>query len=126
METEREVLAHYFADEWLMVTENTYEQFEELMNDAKEAESMVSLSSKLQEEWERLAEQVSDLVEEQISETASLYVRQLLQGWGSYPFDIIARRALEKKAEIFSPDNDDVETVAWSSSNPTGERLSNV
>ena len=100
MTTEREVLAHYFADEWLMVTENTYEQFEELMNDAKEAESMVALSSKLQEEWERLAEQVSDLVEEQISETASLYIRQLLQGWGSYPFDIIARRALEKKAEV--------------------------
>ena len=100
METEREVLAHYFADEWLMVTENTYEQFEELMKDAKEAESMVSLSSKLQEEWERLAEQVSDLVEEQISETASLYIRQLIQGWGSYPFDIIARRALEKKAEV--------------------------
>ena len=100
METEREVLANYFADEWLVVTENTYEQFEELMRDAKEAESMVSLSSKLQEEWERLAEQVSDLVEEQISETASLYIRQLLQGWGSYPFDIIARRALEKKAEV--------------------------
>ena len=100
METERDIIAHYFADEWLMVTENTHEQFEELMRDTEEAEGLVELSEKLREEWETLAGQVCDLVEENISETASLYIKQLLQGWGSYPFDIIARRALEKKVEV--------------------------
>lgn len=97
---ERDIIAHYFADEWLMVTENTQEQFDLLMKDVENSDSMVALSSKLQDEWEQLAEKVSDLVEENISETASLYIKQLLQGWGSYPFDLIAKRAIEKRAEV--------------------------
>lgn len=101
--TTRDVLAHHFADEWLLVTENTREQAEELYRDAKEAlesETPVAvLGDQLREEWEQLAEQVKDLVTEQISETAGLYISQMLQGWGTYPFDIIARRAIEQVKE---------------------------
>lgn len=86
---------------------------------------MSEISDNLRQEWEQLAEQVIELVEENISPIAGMFISQILQGQGSRPFDIIARRVLEMKAEAFSPD-DDVETVAWSSSNPTGERLSNV
>ena len=50
------------------------------------------------EERQALAKQVSELVEEKISETAGLFIREILQGWGSYPFDLIARRVLELKA----------------------------
>lgn len=83
-----------------MVTENTREQAEELNRDAIEAlksETPVAiLGDKLREDWERLAEQVKDLVDEHISETAGLYIAQMLQGWGTYPFDIIARQTIEQ------------------------------
>ncbi len=96
-ETRREVLADYFAEEWLMVTENTQEQHDLVMEYARESESMVELSDKLRDEWETLASQITALVEEKMSETASLYVAQLLQGWGSYPFDKIARHYMNEK-----------------------------
>jgi hypothetical protein len=38
-----------------------------------------------------------ELVEEKISDTASLFIAQMLQGQGSTPFDIIARRVIELK-----------------------------
>ena len=104
-ETASDVLAHQFANDWLLVTENTREQCEELHANAKEImetypfSPVVILSDKLREEWETLAEQVKDLVTEQISETAGLYITQMLQGWGSYPFDIIARHTIERVKE---------------------------
>ena len=104
-ETASDVLAHQFANDWLLVTENTREQAEELYANAREIiESEIEspvliLSDKLREEWETLAEQVKDLVTEQISETAGLYIAQMLQGWGSYPFDIIARQTIERVKE---------------------------
>lgn len=106
--TASDVIAEQFANDWLLVTENTYEQAEELYSNAREIiESEIEspvliLSDKLREEWETLAEQVKDLVTEQISETAGLYIAQMLQGWGSYPFDIIARRAIEQVKETES------------------------
>jgi hypothetical protein len=87
----RFILAEQFATEWLLVAENDQETYTELM---REAEGMVALSDKLREEWETLAEQVSDLVRDKISETASLFISQILKGQGSLPFDIIARETL--------------------------------
>ena len=98
-QNERDTIAHFLADEWLMVTQNTHDQAEQLYREAKEAESMVELSEKLRDEWETFAEQVTDLVEEHLGEPACLYVGQLLKGWGTYPFDIIARTAIEKVRE---------------------------
>lgn len=97
--TTRDVLAHHFADEWMLVTENEAELTERLYESAKEAlesETPVAvLGDQLREEWEQLAEQVKDLVTEQISDVAGLYISQMLQGWGSYPFDIIARQTIQ-------------------------------
>ena len=111
--TERDIIAHYFADEWMLVAENTGDQAEQLYKDAREAieteannttdeiktPASVILSDKLREDWERLAEQVKDLTTEQISEDAGLFIGQMLQGWGTYPFDIIARRTIERVRE---------------------------
>lgn len=102
-ETERDVLAHHFASEWLLVTDNEAELNERLNDSAKEAiESetpVAALGDQLREEWETLAEQVKELVTEHISDVAGLYIGQMLQGWGSYPFDIIARQAIERVKE---------------------------
>ena len=96
-EVRRLVISDWFATEWLMVAENDRESYEQLQENAKESENVVALSDVLREDWERLAEQVTDLVNEQISETAGLFFSQILQGWGSLPFDIIAKQVKESK-----------------------------
>jgi len=88
--------AEQFAEDWLLVAENDYDSYRSLL--ATEGEDVAVISDKLREEWEQLTEQVVELVEEKISPTASLFIGQIIQGWGSYPFDIIARRILELKA----------------------------
>lgn len=93
---ERDIVAQWFANTWLMVAENDRETYESLLE--QEGEEIATISHNLSEEWEQLAKQVSELVEEKISETAGLFIREILQGWGSYPFDLIARRVLELKA----------------------------
>jgi DICT domain-containing protein len=97
-EVRRFIISEWFANEWQLVTMNDNDTYQQLMNDAEGA-SVASLSDKLREDWERLAEQVGELVAEKISETASLYIKQFLQGWGSLPFDIIAREAIKTYEE---------------------------
>lgn len=96
-DTRATAIAEQFAEDWLLVAENDYESYRSLLT--MEGDNVATISDKLREEWEQLAEQVTDLVEEKISPTASLYIGQIIQGWGSYPFNIIARRILEMKAE---------------------------
>lgn len=97
----RIVLAQEFAKDWLLVAQNDGETYEQLVENAKDAVNagrvspLVVLSDGLREEWEHLAEQVTDLVREHISETASLFIAQLLKNQGSLPFDIIARQTLD-------------------------------
>jgi len=101
--TERDILAEWFASEWMLVTENEAKLTDELYESAKEAlesETPVAvLGDKLRDEWETLAEQIKDLVNEKLGEIAGLYVGQILQGWGTYPFDIIARQAIKQVQE---------------------------
>jgi len=94
-DVKRLVIAEQFATEWMMVAENIEETQAELMQDAREAEGVADLSNKLSDEWETLAEQVMDLVTDKISETAGLFIGQMLKGQGSLPFDIIARQTLD-------------------------------
>lgn len=86
----RIVTAQQFAEDWLLVADNDFDTYSALREEANALE-MVSLSDKMREDWERLAEQVVETVRENISETASLFIAQMLQGQGSLPFDIIAR-----------------------------------
>ena len=93
--TIRNTVAEQFANNWLLVAENDYETYRELLE--IEGDNVATISDKLREEWEYLAEQVTELVEREISPTASLFIAQMLQGQGSLPFDLIARRVLELK-----------------------------
>ena len=97
-EMRRLVVAEQFAEDWLLVAENDQKTYEEVMSDAQDA-TVPELSDKLREEWEILTEQVTGLVAEHISETASLFISQILQGQGSLPFDIIAREFIRKHGE---------------------------
>jgi hypothetical protein len=89
--------AEQFANDWLLVAENDYDTYRSLIE--QEGSEVVTISDNLREEWETLTEQVVELVEENISPIAGLFIAQMLQGQGSYPFNIIAQRVLEMKEE---------------------------
>ena len=89
--------AEQFANDWLLVAENDFNSYRELLE--MDGDNVATISEQLREEWEQLAEQVSELVEENISPIAGLFIAQMLQGQGSQPFDLIARRVLEMKKE---------------------------
>lgn len=85
----RKIIASDFADNWLQVAMNDEESYRYLQED-KELE-VAALSKKLSDEWEDLVQTVIELVEDKISESASLFIAQILGNQGSLPFDIIAR-----------------------------------
>jgi hypothetical protein len=87
--------AEQFANDWLLVAENDFDSYRQLLD--MEGDSVSAISDQLRQEWEQLAEQVTELVEENISPIAGLFISQMLQGQGSTPFDLIARRVLELK-----------------------------
>jgi hypothetical protein len=92
----RQEIAQQFADDFLLVMMNDYDAYTELMDDTKASEGVAQLSDKLREEWETLAEQVTELVTEQISEIAGLLIAQIIKGQGSLPFDLIAKQLREE------------------------------
>jgi hypothetical protein len=91
----RIVIAEQFKQDYLLVMDNDYGAYTALMQEVSDSETVVELSDTLREEWETLAEQVSELVTEQVSEIAGLLIAQLLQGQGSLPFDLIAKQLRE-------------------------------
>jgi hypothetical protein len=94
----RNAVAEQFANNWLLVAMNDYDTYTALMSEAENS-NVVGLSDSLRDEWEVLAEQVTELVAEHISPIASLFIAQMLQGQGSLPFDLIAREVLASKKE---------------------------
>jgi hypothetical protein len=91
----RIVIARQFADDFWLVMQNDYEAYSELMDNVRNTGSIVELSDALREDWETLAEQVTELVTEQISEIAGLLIAQIINGQGSLPFDLIAKQLRE-------------------------------
>jgi hypothetical protein len=95
-DVKRIVIAEQFKDDFLLVMMNDYDAYTELMDDTKNSESVIQLSDTLRGEWETLAEQVTEIVTEQISEIAGLLISQLIKGQGSLPFDLIAKQLREE------------------------------
>jgi hypothetical protein len=95
-DVKRIVIAEQFKEDFLLVMMNDYEAYTELMDDTKNSEGIVQLSDTLRGEWETLAEQVTELVTEQVSEIAGLLISQLIKGQGSLPFDLIAKQLREE------------------------------
>lgn len=95
-DVKRIVIAQQFADDFWLVMQNDYEAYTEIMAETKASDSLVQLSDTLREEYETLAEQVTELVTENISEIAGLLISQLIKGQGSLPFDLIAKQLREE------------------------------
>jgi hypothetical protein len=95
-DVKRLVIAEQFKEDFLLVMLNDYDAYTELMADVKSTEGIVQLSDTLRGEYETLAEQVTELVTEQISEIAGLLISQLIKGQGSLPFDLIAKQLREE------------------------------
>ncbi len=95
-DVKRIVIAEQFADDFWLVMQNDYDAYTEIMAEAKASDSLVELSELLREDWETLAEQVTQLVTENISEIAGLLISQIIQGQGSLPFDLIAKQLREE------------------------------
>ena len=95
-DVKRLVIAEQFADDFWLVMQNDYEAYTEIMAETKASDSIVELSDLLRGDWETLAEQVTELVTEQISEIAGLLISQLIKGQGSLPFDLIAKQLREE------------------------------
>jgi hypothetical protein len=95
-DVKRIVIAEQFKDDFLLVMMNDYDAYTELMDDTKNSNGIAQLSDTLRNEWETLAEQVTELVTEQISEIAGLLIAQIIKGQGSLPFDLIAKQLREE------------------------------
>jgi hypothetical protein len=93
--TVREIHAEQFAKDWLLVAMNDYNSYQQLME--MRSGKVAEISDSLKEDWERLVSQVVELVEEHVSDTASLFISQILGGQGSLPFDIIAKEIKEQE-----------------------------
>jgi len=90
----REIHAEQFAKDWLLVAMNDYDSYQHLM---EMRGNVAEISDSLKEDWERLVSQVVELVEEHVSDTASLFISQILGGQGSLPFDIIAKEIKDQR-----------------------------
>ena len=95
-DVKRIVIAQQFADDFWLVMQNDYDAYTEIMADTKASEGVAQLSDTLRGEWETLAEQVTEIVTEQISEIAGLLIAQIIKGQGSLPFDLIAKQLREE------------------------------
>ena len=93
--------AEQFAQDFLLIADNNSQEFYlELRETARNAEGVAELSDTLRQEWEELVEQVGEVIEKQISDIARDLVMQMLAGWGSRPFDIIAKELISRNAEV--------------------------
>ncbi len=97
-DVKRIILAEQFAEDFLLVAENDFGMYSDLRQEAEGA-SLVQLSDQVRSNYEHLTEQVCELVAEHISPEARDLISQLLQGQGSLPFDIIARRVMDSSLE---------------------------
>jgi hypothetical protein len=89
-----------FADDYLMVVENDREGWDEITQEARRVGyNMPKLSDSIREQYEQLASQVIENVEEDVTEFGANVLRQILLSWGSSPFDIIAREVIARDKE---------------------------
>lgn len=97
METLETTPAEQFANDFLLIADNNSQEFyAELRESAKNAQGVAELSDTLRDEWETLVEQVGEAVEKHVSDIARDFVVQILGGWGSRPFDLIARELINR------------------------------
>lgn len=97
---ERPGASHQFAEDYILVTENDFDTYTAIMDmDELKAENMSGLSDRLRGEFEEYISQVVTREKEAGHEEGADLIAQLLIGWGTSTFDIIARHYLALKTE---------------------------
>lgn len=100
MAEENKSAIQQFADDYILVVENDREAWDEITQEARRVDySMPLLSDSIKEQFEQLATQVIENVEEDTTEFGTNLLRQILIGWGSSTFDIIAREVIARDKE---------------------------
>lgn len=103
--TTQPTASEQFANDYLMVAENDYQAWSELLDAARDNSSVPALSDILREHWEKMIEKVFTSLKRERDDQTALddyqldLLRQMLNGWGSTPFDAIARVVLERAGE---------------------------
>ena len=91
---------YQFAEDYLLVTENDSDSYHEILEMPEyKAGNMSGLSDKLREQFEEYIGQVVERESEAGHEAGALLISQMLIGWGTNTFDIIARHYLTLKTE---------------------------
>ena len=94
-----EHIAEQFATDWLLVIENDYDSWTQLMSEVKDLNyDPISVSAFLREEWDVLVDQMADAIEDKVSEIASLLLRQMLL-MGDQAWNVIAKYVIERAKE---------------------------
>jgi len=89
-----------FAEDYILVTENNSDSYHEILEMPEfKAGNMSGLSDKLREQFEEYIGQVAEREREAGHEAGALLISQMLIGWGTNTFDIIARHYLALKTE---------------------------
>ena len=91
-----------FVNDYTLVVDNTREEFEKVMEFAREAGHFIALSDTLREEFEDYIEALATREDLAGRELGALLIRQLLVNQGSGVWDDIARHYLAKVAEEVS------------------------
>lgn len=89
-----------FATDYLMVTDNDQEAYREALDIAREAGGSVSKASdRMRDEFELYISQVVERERELGNNIGADLIAELLIGFGSSPFDIIARHYIDLDLE---------------------------
>lgn len=89
-----------FANDYLIVIENDREGWDEITQEARRVNySIAKLSDSIRDQWEALASEVIEKIEDEVSPLGVDLMRQMLFGWGEIAFDKIAREVIERDKE---------------------------
>ena len=89
-----------FADDYCLVVDNDFNAYSKIMQmQETQTGNMSALSDKLREEFETYISQVVEREKENGHEIGALLISQMLIGWGSSTFDLIAKHYLRLKTE---------------------------
>jgi hypothetical protein len=92
--------AEQFANDYLLVIENDQDAWDDAKAIARSYDyNLAKVSDEIRDQWENLVEQLARYTDEKYLGCASLILRQTLSGWGSTPFDLIARHIIERDKE---------------------------
>lgn len=100
METINTPALEQFITDYTLVVDNTAEAYREIMDkEETNAKNVSGLSDVLRNEFESYIDEVTTRENKLGNELGALLISQLLNGWGSWTFDQIAKHYIGLKTE---------------------------